>query len=146
MAIIKQKKNVYIIGCSNTGSYIASTFSERGYNCYIIDKDPQAFSKLRIDYSGFKITGDASDTDFLSRNIGKDAYLVFVSTASDNLNCFIAQYLKKVMGIKFVLTRLYDADQAVTMEGSGIEIIYPSILTCDRFFEIVSEHEKGEEK
>lgn len=135
------KKSVYVIGCSNMGAYIANAMSELSYDVYVIDSDEEAFKKLSSEYSGFKIVGDGCDTDFLNRQIDKDAYLVLISTDSDNINSFIAQYVKKVIAIDFVITRIYDVEKHILMENSGIKIIYPSILTASKFFEIVKEKE-----
>lgn len=140
------KKSVYVIGCSNMGAYIADAMSELSYDVYVIDNDEEAFKKLSPEYSGFKIIGDGCDIDFLNRQIDKDAYLVLISTDSDNINSFIAQYVKKVLNIDFVITRIYDIEKHILMENSGIKIIYPSILTASKFFEMVKENESRKEE
>lgn len=138
---LKTRKAVYIIGCSNMGAYIAGAMSKLDFDVYIIDLDEESFRNLPLDYSGFTITGDACDTDFLESQIAKDAYLVLVSTDSDNVNSFVAQYVKKIMGIDLVITRIYDVDKHILMDNSGIKIIYPSILTANKFFDIVKDYD-----
>lgn len=138
---LRSRKSVYIIGCSNMGAYIAGAMSKLDFDVYIIDKDEESFRNLPLDYSGFTIPGDACNTDFLERSISKDAYLVLVSTDSDNVNSFVAQYVKKIMGIDMVITRIYDVDKHILMDNSGIKIIYPSILTANKFFDIVKEYD-----
>lgn len=140
--MFRTRKSVYIVGCSDMGAYIGNELCKSGYDVYIIDKSENAFHNLPRDYSGFKITGDASDIDFLESHIDRNAYLVLLATDSDNVNSFCAQYVKKIMGLKFVIARIYDVDKHILLDDSGIEIIYPSILTASKFREMLINHEK----
>lgn len=61
------KKNLYIIiiGCGKLGAFLANEFSKIGDSVVVIDKNGRKFSKLSVDFSGFRIEEDALDEDIL---------------------------------------------------------------------------------
>ena len=140
--LLRSRRIVYVIGCSSMGAYIAGAMSKLNFDVYVIDVKEDAFRNLPPDCSGFKQVGDACDTDFLSHQISKSAYLVLVATNSDNVNSFAAQYIKKIIGVDLVIARIYDVEKHVLLDNSGIKIIYPSLLTAGKFFDIVKDYNK----
>ena len=130
-----KKKNIVVIGCSNMGAYIASRLSELGNNVTIIDKNKNSFRILDESYTGFKLEGNGMDRDFLVKNHVDQADIVLVATEDDNTNSCIAQIVKVIYNVPIVITRIYD------IEGTGVRIIYPSILVSNEFFTLVKEEE-----
>lgn len=133
------KRRVFVIGCSNMGAYIASELSQLGDDVNIIDRDKNSFKILSEDYSGFKTEGDACDIDFLKVQQITDADLVLVATEDDDTNSFIAQYLKCILKLPLVITRIYDVDKKILLESTGVKIIYPSVLVAQEFFTVLED-------
>ena len=136
-----KKKNIVVIGCSNLGAYIASRLSELGNNVTIIDKNKNSFRILDESYTGFKLEGNGMDRDFLVKNHVDQADIVLVATEDDNTNSCIAQIVKVIYNVPIVITRIYDIDKTIVLEGTGVRIIYPSILVSNEFFTLVKEEE-----
>lgn len=139
------KRRVFVIGCSNMGAYIASELSKRGDDVNIIDRDHSSFNILSEEYSGFKTDGDACDMDFLRAQQITEADLVLVATEDDDTNSFIAQYLKCILHLPIVITRIYDVDKKVLLEDTGVKIIYPSVLVAQEFFNVLADATIAEE-
>lgn len=136
-----KKRKVFVIGCSNMGAYIAGELSAMGDDVNIIDRDKRSFHILSDSYSGFKTIGDAMDREFLDSQNIQEADIALVATEDDNTNAFISQYLKLIYNLPIVITRIYDAEKNVILEGTGIKIIYPSILVANEFFNILENPE-----
>ena len=52
---------IVIMGCGRVGSTLAHVLEDRGDNVAIIDKEPEAFRKLRSGFKGERITGIGFD-------------------------------------------------------------------------------------
>ncbi len=144
--LFNRRTNAFIIGCSNMGAYIASQLSSQGYDVTIIDKNNQSFRILPDSYSGFKTVGNGTDFDFLDSQDIKSADIVLVSTDDDNVNCYIAQYLKLILKLPIVITRIYNQEKSLVLKDSGIKIIYPTELVSKEFFHVLTDIEAEEEQ
>lgn len=142
--LIKSRRQVFIVGCSTLGAFIAGDLSRRGDNVIIIDKDATAFQNLPSYYSGFQIEADGTDIEALKEAGIESADLVVVATDSDNVNIMVAEMASKIIGIKNVIVRLDSLKKGEVIDDPNIKIIYPSALSLDYFFEITKE--EGEAK
>lgn len=68
-----------------------------------------------------------------SKNHVDQADIVLVATEDDNTNSCIAQIVKVIYNVPIVITRIYDIDKTIVLEGTGVRIIYPSILVSNEF-------------
>lgn len=139
--IIKSRRQVFIVGCSTMGAFIAGNLSKKGDNVVIIDKDATAFQNLPSYYSGFQIEADGTDVDALKEAGVESADLFVVATDSDNVNVMVAQIAAKIFGIKKVIVRLESLIKGEIIAEPNIKIINPSALALEYFFEITEEEE-----
>lgn len=135
----KNKENIFIIGCSSVGSYIGNELSSRGHNVTIIDKNDSAFKLLPESFSGFKTIGNGTDFDFLNKQGIRQASIVLITTDDDNINSYIAQYLKLILNLPIVITRIYDEKKSIVLENSGVKIIYTTQVMAKEFFNKLSD-------
>ena len=85
---------IVIVGCGRTGSLLAENLSRSGHEVVVIEHDPESFSSLPVDFSGFQIEGDAAENDILKEGKIESADLVIISTGNDQINYLVAQLAK----------------------------------------------------
>lgn len=128
---------IIVAGCSRFGANIASILSAQGKDVIVLNNNSLSFRKLSPDYSGFTITGDATDIDVLAgAGIGK-ADLVVAATNDDNTNIMIAQIASKIFNVPKVISRLYDTEKEIVYQDFKIQIIYPSKLSISEFAKLI---------
>ena len=59
--------HIVIMGCGRVGSTLAHILEDRGDSIAVIDRDPDAFRKLRSSFKGDKITGIGFDRTVLTQ-------------------------------------------------------------------------------
>lgn len=123
---------VAIIGCASLGASLASRLSASGYDvCVVTDSEP-ALGRLGRDFQGFTyVIDDMTNPDALERCSVNDAACVFALTLSDNENVLIAHLARRVWGIRSVVARLADTDNASLLEDFDIDVLCPNEL-CER--------------
>ena len=126
-------KYIVVVGCGRLGSILASRLSSQGDSVVVIDPDETSFKNLSSDFSGFKITGDASEVDVLrSAKVDKADCLLAV-TDKDNINLMVTQIAKKVFQTSIVLARVFDPSREKIYREFGIATISPTKLSADAF-------------
>lgn len=143
---MKEKKNnekyILIVGCGRLGAHLANSLGESKFNSIvIIDKNEQAFDRLKTTFSGFRIEADALELDVLKAAKIKDADVVLVTTNRDNTNIMIAQVAKKIFNVDKVIARLIDPLRESIYSELGIETISPTALSANEFMRIINESE-----
>lgn len=126
-------QSALIAGCGRMGGTLAIALSKKGYDVTVIDPEPSAFRKLSPAFSGFQVTGDATDIDLLERAGIKTADLFMATADRDNINTMIGQIANIIYGIDKVFIRLYDPDKQKVLEGTTIQAIFPSMLSIREF-------------
>ncbi|MEL7646680.1 MAG: TrkA family potassium uptake protein [Sedimentibacter sp.] len=120
-----------IAGCSKLGSNIAFMLSKHKKYVVVIDDDPSAFKKLTPDYSGYTVTGDASDIGTLERAGIENSCVLIAATGSDNINVMASQIARIVFDVPNVFVRLYSEDLDPVATLNGINAIYPYKLSIE---------------
>jgi trk system potassium uptake protein TrkA len=129
------KNKIVVIGCGRLGSSIANLASERGENVIVVDSVSSSFERLDDNFSGYKVTGDATDTSLLE----EDAYIetareVAIATGDDNVNLFLAHLCALIYQVPEVYVRFDDPDKSALIAGiPAIKAIYPFELTINKF-------------
>ena len=59
--------HIVIMGCGRVGSTLAHILEDRGDSIAVIDRNPEAFRKLRSSFKGDKITGIGFDRAVLTQ-------------------------------------------------------------------------------
>ncbi len=124
---------VVIVGCGRLGSLLANKLSRLGCNAVVVDRDEGAFDSLSTEFSGFTVTGDASEQEVLRRaNIGQADCLLAV-TRHDNVNLMVAQVAQTVFGVPKVIARVSDPAREAVYHRFGVETICPTTLAAAAF-------------
>ena len=117
--------HIVIMGCGRVGSTLAHILEDRGNSIAIIDKEPEAFRKLRSGFKGEKITGIGFDRAVLIQAGIERAYAFAAVSSGDNSNIIAARVVRETFGIERVAARIYDSRRAEVYERLGI----PSVAT-----------------
>ena len=128
---------IIIVGCGRLGSYLANNLSGSGHSVVVIDKEETAFDSLSSAYSGFRITGDATEFDVLKQIKMDKADLVIATTQEDNLNLMIAQIAKNLFNVPKVMARVLDPNREKIYRDFDIETICPTTYAGDLFLESI---------
>jgi trk system potassium uptake protein len=129
------KNKIVVIGCGRLGSSIANLASERGENVIVVDSISSSFERLDDNFSGYKVTGDATDVSLLE----EDAYIetareVAICTGDDNVNLFLAHVCASIYQVPEVYVRFDDPDKSALISGyPTIKAIYPFELSINKF-------------
>ena len=77
---MKDSLYIVIVGCGRLGSYLANQLSRSGHSIVVIDANENTFLELSPDFSGFRITGDATQIAVLREAKLKQADVFFATT------------------------------------------------------------------
>lgn len=124
---------IVIVGCGRLGSILANQLSRQGRSVVVIDRQASAFDNLSSEFSGFRVTGDASELAILREAKIDQADCLLAVTRQDNVNLMVAQVGKAVFGIPKVVARVYDPSRVVLYQEFGIETICPTQIAADMF-------------
>ena len=117
--------HIVIMGCGRVGSTIAHILEDRGNSIAIIDRDPEAFRRLRSGFKGEKVTGIGFDRGVLIQAGIERADAFAAVSSGDNSNIIAARVVRETFGIQRVAARIYDSRRASVYERLGI----PSVAT-----------------
>lgn len=126
---------VVVIGCGSVGSLAASLLSGQGAEVVTVDLDEEAFGSLSGEYSGFTVTGDASEMGVLRQAGVAEADAVFAATDADTLNLMVAQVARELFGVKHVMARVFLPEWEGTYGELGIGAISPVSLAVHAFLD-----------
>ena len=125
--------HIVIMGCGRVGSTLAHILEDRGNTVAIIDRDPEAFRRLRPSFKGERVTGIGFDRDVLSRAGIERADGFAAVSSGDNSNIISARVARENFGIEHVVARIYDHKRAAVYERLGIPTVATVPWTTDRF-------------
>jgi trk system potassium uptake protein TrkA len=121
------------------GSLLAGQLSTAGQEVVVIDRQEAAFDKLPVDYSGYKIVGDAVELYTLREAGIEDVNYLFATTTQDTTNLMVAQVAKEIFGVPNVVARVFDLERESIYQDFGIKTISPTKLSANAFLKIVEE-------
>ncbi len=135
------KKSLYIavIGCGRLGSILASDLSQQGHEVVVIDRDKSAFARLAIEFSGFSLTGDASEMNLLQAAKLNKAQVAIAVTGKDNLNILVSQLAKNLFQVPIVLTRILDPNKEEIYQQLGLTTISTTKISAAAFLETLQQ-------
>jgi trk system potassium uptake protein len=117
--------HIVIMGCGRVGSTLAHILEDRDIGVAIIDKNPEAFRKLRSGFKGERVTGNGFDPAVLTQAGIEHADAFAAVSSGDNSNIIAARVVRETFGIERVAARIYDSRRAEVYERLGI----PSVAT-----------------
>jgi trk system potassium uptake protein TrkA len=124
--------HIVIMGCGRVGSTLAHILEDNGHSVAIIDRDPQAFRRLRAGFRGRRVTGIGFDRDVLIE-AGIETAGAYISVSSgDNSNVISARVARETFGIENVVARIYDPRRAEVYQRLGIPTVATVRWTADQ--------------
>ena len=125
-----RQSNTIIVGAGRLGGTIARKLNKKS-NVLIIDKNRDKFAKLR-DYSGFTVSGDATDLALLEKNGIQSADRLIAVTDDDNVNLFLADVCRHVYSVPNIIIKLKDSRKRVLID-EDVTCICPFDLSLEYF-------------
>jgi trk system potassium uptake protein TrkA len=124
--------HIVIMGCGRVGSTLAHILEDNGHSVAIIDRDPQAFRRLRAGFRGRRVTGIGFDRDVMIE-AGVETATAFVAVSSgDNSNIISARVARETFGVDNVVARIYDPRRAEVYQRLGIPTVATVRWTADQ--------------
>ncbi|MFG1956098.1 potassium channel family protein [Nonomuraea sp. NPDC049028] len=124
--------HIVIMGCGRVGSTLAHILEDNGHTVAIIDRDPQAFRRLRAGFRGRRVTGVGFDRDVLTE-AGIESASAYVAVSSgDNSNIISARAARETFGVDNVVARIYDPRRAEVYQRLGIPTVATVRWTADQ--------------
>lgn len=133
-----QSKYIVVVGCGRLGSILACRLSSQGNSIVVIDPYESSFNNLNSEFSGFQITGDASELAVLRSAKADKADCLLAVTDKDNINLMVAQIAKNIFQISTVLARVFDPAREKIYRDFNIATISPTQLSADAFLANIS--------
>ena len=130
-------KHIIIVGCGRLGGSLANQLSAAGHRVVIIDRRDGAFDKLSVDFSGFKIAGDATELNILKTAQIERTDILFATTTHDNTNLMVAQVARVMFDVPRVVARVFDPLREEIYRDFGVETISPTKLSADAFLKVL---------
>jgi len=127
------RNKVLIIGCGRLGANIAALASEKGQNVIVVDRNHNSFDRLPESFSGYRVTGDATDLSLLEEAYIKTAKEVVITTGDDNVNLFLAHVACLIYEVPSIYVRLDDPERGALLNGLKVRAIYPFELSINKF-------------
>jgi len=121
-----------IVGCGRVGSSVARKLIASDHTVTIIDRKPEAFTRLGDDFTGQKITGIGFDHDTLVLAGIERAGALAAVTNGDNSNILVARVAREKFSIERVVARIYDPKRAEIYERLGIATVATVKWTSER--------------
>ena len=115
--------HIVIMGCGRVGSTLAHILEDRGNTVAVIDRDPEAFRRLRPAFKGDRVTGIGFDRDVLARAGIERADGFAAVSSGDNSNIIAARVARETFGVQKVAARIYDPRRAEVYERLGIPTV-----------------------
>lgn len=138
------KKDCIVIGMSNFGMNIAIELNKNGKDVTVIDKNADTFNMMD-NFSGFMVSGDATDLSLLEENGINNADMVVITTDSDNLNIFLAHVCSQIYHVPNIFCRIVDTDKNILIKDSTVKVINPFSLCMEYFRTISSQQNNSKE-
>ena len=124
--------HIVIMGCGRVGSTLAHILEDRGNTVAVIDRDPEAFRRLRPSFKGDRVTGMGFDRNVLSRAGIERADGFAAVSSGDNSNIIAARVARETFGVQQVAARIYDPRRAEVYERLGIPTVATVRWTADQ--------------
>ena len=111
------------MGCGRVGAFVSRSLDELGHEVSVIDCNPQAFSRLGVDFNGRTTVGIGFDRTVLVKAGIEKADAFIAVTNGDNSNIIATRVVREQFGIDNVVARIYDQQRAEVYEKMGIATV-----------------------
>ena len=129
--------HVIIAGCGRVGSELASNLERLGHSVAVVDRDPQAFERLKSGFAGTRVEGFVFDRDVLREANIEEAEAFASVTSGDNSNIVSARVAKEHFRVPHVVARIYDPRRAQIYQRLGIQTVATVRWTTDQMLRFI---------
>jgi trk system potassium uptake protein len=129
--------HVIIAGCGRVGSELASNLERLGHSVAVVDRDPQAFERLKPGFAGTRVEGFVFDRDVLREANIEEAEAFASVTSGDNSNIVSARVAKEHFRVPHVVARIYDPRRAQIYQRLGIQTVATVRWTTDQMLRFI---------
>jgi K+ transport systems, NAD-binding component len=133
--------NVIVAGCGRLGSELAYLLDSDGYNVTVIDRDNNAFGRLKPSFKGKFIEGIAFDRDTLISAGVEHADALASVTNGDNTNIITALIAKKKFKVPIITARIYDPMRSEIYRKMGISNVSPTSWGANKIKDAICHHD-----
>src|SRR5213078_2900601 len=98
----------------------------------VIDRDPEAFRRLRSAFKGDRVTGIGFDQRVLEDAGIREAAAFAAVSSGDNSNVISARVVRESFGVERVAARIYDPRRAEVYQRLGIPTVATVRWTADQ--------------
>lgn len=137
---------IIVVGYGRLGVLLANHLSRMGSSVVVIDNKETAFDKTYLEFSGFKIVGDAAEMEVLRQAKIDKADCLLAVTNQDNLNLMVAQVAKTIFNVPKVMARVFDPSRETIYRQFGIETISSTNLSAKAFLDTLQCPAGGEQQ
>ena len=120
------------MGCGRVGSTLAHSLEDRGHTVAVIDRDPEAFRRLRPVVQGRPRSPGSASTGRSSGGGIERADAFAAVSSGDNSNIISARVARETFGVQQVVARIYDPRRAEVYERLGIPTVATVRWTADQ--------------
>jgi trk system potassium uptake protein len=124
--------HIVIMGCGRVGSTLAHILEDRDNTVAVIDRDPEAFRRLRSSFKGDRVTGIGFDRAVLTQAGIERADAFAAVSSGDNSNIISARVARETFSVQRVAARIYDPRRAEVYERLGIPTVATVRWTADQ--------------
>ena len=133
--------HVIIVGCGRVGASTAAELARAGHDVVVIDRDPDAFRLLPVNFSGRTVVGTGFDREVLESAGIREADALVASASGDNTNAVAARIAKEIYRVPDVVARIFDPRRADIYRRYGVQAFAPTSWSVSKIVElIVSPH------
>jgi trk system potassium uptake protein TrkA len=122
---------ILVAGCGRLGAHLASQLSRRGHSVVVIDVNEEKFASLAVEFSGFRLEGDATELAVLRQAKADKAHCLIAVTGDDNVNLAVAQVGQQVFHIARVFARVSDPRRNEVFQELGLCTVCPHTLAAN---------------
>ncbi|TQN31932.1 trk system potassium uptake protein TrkA [Haloactinospora alba] len=123
--------HIVILGCGRVGATLAHTLEDLGNTVAVIDRDHEAFRRLRASTAKAAVRGLGHDRAVLT-TAGIESASAFAAVSNgDNSNIISARVARETFGVEHVVARIYDPRRAEVYQRLGIPTVGTVRWTAD---------------
>ncbi|MCW5848482.1 MAG: NAD-binding protein [Anaerolineae bacterium] len=126
-----------IVGCGRMGGGLARRLVETGHEVTVVDKDPDAFSRLGSAFKGRTVVGIGFDGEALEAAGVRRADGLAAVTASDDVNVVTARVARQIFHVPRVVARVYDPHKADIYRRLGLPTVSTTVWGIQRMAELL---------
>lgn len=134
---MKWPRYVVVVGCGRLGSLLAGRLSQGGSGVVVIDRSEEALDLLPLEFTGFRIHGDATELEVLRAARIEQADCLIATTENDNVNMMVTQVAKVLFSVPHAVARVCDPRREGAYREVGIETVNTTELSGQRFMQLL---------